>query len=162
MCKAEFTRVRIDHSMFVKKDDQGSAMVTIHINNMATTANNTMTLEHAIMALQWIIDLIDMKPIKWFLGMHVSRNCRLCTISLSRCLYQHCPEAIRHDWHLRCLNAVGSKYYTIHDHVTFHGETESCHAEDSIPHWCQVSHVCLNGFPSWYYFWHQQTQPIQL
>ena len=51
MCKAGFTRVSVDHSVFVKKDDQGSAMVTVHVNDMAATANNTVTLEHTIMAL---------------------------------------------------------------------------------------------------------------
>ena len=51
MCKAGFTRVSINHSMFVKKDNQGSAMMTVYIDDMAVMANNTMTLEHTIMAL---------------------------------------------------------------------------------------------------------------
>ena len=87
MCKAGFTRVSVDHSVFVKKDDQGSAMVTVHIDDMAATANNTVTLECIITALRRIIDLADMGPIKWFLGMCVSRNRRLRTISLSQGAY---------------------------------------------------------------------------
>ena len=82
MCKAGFTRVSFNYSVFIKKDDQGSAIITIHINNMAATANNTMTLKRTITALRRIIDLVDMGPIKWFLGMRVSRNRRLLTISL--------------------------------------------------------------------------------
>ena len=82
MCKTGFTRVSVNHSVFVEKDDQGSAMVTVHVDDMAATANNTVSLERTITALRRIIDLVDMGPIKWFLGMRVSRNRRLLTISL--------------------------------------------------------------------------------
>ena len=87
MRRAGFTRASVDHSVFVKNDKYGSAMVTVHVDDMATTTNNTTTLQHTMKTLQTIIDLVDMGPIKWFLGMHVSRDCKAWTISLSQSAY---------------------------------------------------------------------------
>ena len=62
-------------------------MVTMHVDDMAAAANNMMTLQHTMKTLWTIIDLINMGPIKWFLGMHVSRDHKAWTISLSQSAY---------------------------------------------------------------------------
>ena len=83
MCKAGFTRASVDHSMFVKNDRHSSVMVMVHVDDMAAAADNKETLQHTLTTLQSIIDLVNMGPIKWFLGMHVSRDCKAQMISLS-------------------------------------------------------------------------------
>ena len=87
MCRVGFTRASVDHSIFVKNDKYGSAMVTMHVDDMAAAADNTTTLQHMMKTLQTIIDLVDMGPIKWFLGMYVSRDCKARMISLSQSAY---------------------------------------------------------------------------
>ena len=162
MCKSEFTRVSVDHSVFVKKDNQGSAMVTLHISNMAAMANNTMTLECTIMPLWWIIDLIDMGPIKWFLGMCVSRNCRLGRISLSQGAY--IDTVLRRFGMTDAYGVSMPLDLNVILSMTMSPSMEKQKAPmQKIPYLAGVrSHVCLNGYPSQHYFCHQQTQPIQL
>ena len=87
MHKVGFTRASLDHNIFVKNGKYGSAMVTVHVDDMAATADNMMTLQHTLKTLQMIIDLVDMGLIKWFLGMQVSRDHRAQTISLSQSAY---------------------------------------------------------------------------
>ena len=72
MRKAGFVRVSVDHSVFVKHSDLRHAMVTIHVDDMAAVANNPETLRRTVQDLQNIIDIVDMGPIKWFLGMAVT------------------------------------------------------------------------------------------
>ena len=74
MCKAGFTRTCVDHTIFVKNDRHSSAMVMVHVDDMAMAADNKETLQHMLTTLQSIIDLVNMGPIMWFLGMHVSRD----------------------------------------------------------------------------------------
>ena len=54
---------------------------------MAAVADNAMTLQHTLKTLWMIIDPVDMGPIKWFLGMHVSRDHKAWMISLSQSAY---------------------------------------------------------------------------
>ena len=72
MCKAGFIHVSVDHSVFVKHSDSGHAMVTVHVDDMAAAANNPETLQRTVRDLRNIIDIVDMGPIKWFLGMAVT------------------------------------------------------------------------------------------
>ena len=46
--RAGFTRVSVDHSVFVKQSSKGNAMVTVHVNNMAAAASDSETLAHTI------------------------------------------------------------------------------------------------------------------
>ena len=62
-------------------------MVTIHVDDMAAAADNEETLQHTLTTLQSIIDLVNIGPIKWFLGMHVSRDHKAQMISLSQSAY---------------------------------------------------------------------------
>ena len=56
MRKAGFTRASIDHSVFVKNDKYGSAMVTVHVDDMVAAADNMTTLQHTLKMLQMIIN----------------------------------------------------------------------------------------------------------
>ena len=56
MHKAGFTRASVDHSIFVKNDKYGSAMVTVHVDDMAAAADNVTTLQHTLKMLQMIIN----------------------------------------------------------------------------------------------------------
>ena len=85
--RAGFTRVSVDHSVFVKQSSKGNAMVTVHVNDMTAAASNSETLAHTITEQRRVIDVIDMGPIKWFLGMNVTRDRAACTISLSQGTY---------------------------------------------------------------------------
>ena len=87
MCKAGFTRVSVDHSVFVKKSSLGQAMVMVHVDDMAAAASNTPTLHEMVQDLRRIIDIVDMGPIRWFLGMAVTRDHPSRTISLSQTAY---------------------------------------------------------------------------
>jgi len=87
MCQAGFTRVSVDHSVFVKQSTQGHTMVTVHVDDMAATTSNPKTLTLMVTNLWKIIDVVDMGPIKWFLGMKVTRDRLACTISLSQSAY---------------------------------------------------------------------------
>ena len=46
-------------------------MITIHVDDMAAATSNSVTLQKTIQDLRNIIDIVDMGPIKWFLGMAV-------------------------------------------------------------------------------------------
>jgi Reverse transcriptase (RNA-dependent DNA polymerase) len=78
-----FTRVGIDHSVFVKWGPLGDAMVMIHVNDMAIATSNTQTLESTFNDLKKIIDIVDMGDIRWFLGMAVTWDRTARTISVS-------------------------------------------------------------------------------
>jgi Reverse transcriptase (RNA-dependent DNA polymerase) len=87
MCKAGFVRVSVDHSVFVKHSDSGHAMITVHVDDMAAAASNSATLQKTIQDLRNIINIVDMGPIKWFLGMAVMRDRTCHTITLSQATY---------------------------------------------------------------------------
>ena len=61
-------------------------MITVH-DDMAATASNTQTLHEMVQDLQWIINIVDMGPIKWFLGIATTWNCLGCTIPISQTVY---------------------------------------------------------------------------
>ena len=84
MQKAGFTRVGVDHSVFVKQEPQGDAMVTIHVDDMAVATSNKLTMTSIFDDLRKIIDIVDMGEIHWFLGMAVTRDRQARTISLSQ------------------------------------------------------------------------------
>ena len=51
ICKAGFTRVSMDHSVFVKQSSLGQAMVMVHVDDMAAAASNTQTLHETVQDL---------------------------------------------------------------------------------------------------------------
>ena len=51
MFKAGFNRASVDHNVFVKNDRHSSAMVTVHVDDMATAADNEETLQHMVTTL---------------------------------------------------------------------------------------------------------------
>ena len=87
MCKAGFVCVSVDHSVFIKHSDSSHAMITVHVDDMAAATSNSATLQKTIQDLQNIINIVDMGPIKWFLGMAVMRAQTHCTITLSQTAY---------------------------------------------------------------------------
>ena len=107
MCKAGFVRMSVSHSVFVKHSDSGYAMITVHVNDMAAAASNSETLQKMVQDLRNIIDIIDMGPIKWFLGMAVMQDQTQHTITLSQAAYI--------DTILRCFNMEDS--YTVSTHL---------------------------------------------
>ena len=132
MCKAGFTRASADHSVFVKESDTGDAIVTVHVDNVAATTSNLETLACIIADLSRIIDIVDMGPIKWFLGMMVTRHNTI----VPNCLHQHHPEVFPHDqlsWH---LNSSGSQCGPFHCHVTYLGGSQIKNEGHPVPHWC--------------------------
>ena len=72
MQKAGFTRVAVDHSIFVKRSPSGDAMVTVHVDDMAVATSNKATMTSTFDALKQIIDIVDMDDIRWFLGMAIT------------------------------------------------------------------------------------------
>ena len=84
MQKVGFTRVSVDHSVFVKRGPQGDAMVTIHVDDMAVATSNKHTMTSIYNDLRKIIDIVDMGDIHWFLGMAITRDRQARTISLSQ------------------------------------------------------------------------------
>ena len=64
----------MDHSVFVKQGAKGHLMVTMHVDDMAAAASNSEALALMIADLHLIIDIVDMGPIQWFLGMNIFRN----------------------------------------------------------------------------------------
>ena len=51
MYKAGFVCVSVDRSVFVKHSDLGHVMVTVHVNDMAATANYAETLQRTVQDL---------------------------------------------------------------------------------------------------------------
>jgi Reverse transcriptase (RNA-dependent DNA polymerase) len=72
MTRVGFTRVSVDHSLFVKRSTLGDAMVTIHVDDMVVATSNQQTLAATFSDLRKIIDIIDMGEIHWFLSMGVT------------------------------------------------------------------------------------------
>ena len=103
MCRASFVRVSVDHSVFIKQNKLGQAVITVHVNDMAAAASNMATLHETVKDLQKIIDIVDMGPIKWFLGMSVTCNHSQRMISLSQTTYI--------DTILKCFNMTDA--YTV-------------------------------------------------
>jgi len=50
-------------------------MVGIHVDDMATAANNTAKMHTLICDLQKVLDLVDMGSTEWFLCMEITHNC---------------------------------------------------------------------------------------
>ena len=84
MCKAGFVCMSVDHSVFVKHSNSGHVMITVHVDDMAAAASNSVTLQKTIQDLRNIIDIVDMGPIKWFLGMVVMQDQTHHTVTLSQ------------------------------------------------------------------------------
>jgi hypothetical protein len=74
MVNVGFERLDADHSIYVRRSKSGNAIVGVHVDNMVATATDLTMLNTVICNLQKVLEIIDMGPIKWFLGIKVIRN----------------------------------------------------------------------------------------
>jgi hypothetical protein len=82
-----FKRLNVDHSIYMQTSKGGEAIIGVHVDNMAVTATNKVTRNPIIQDLHKVLNIINMGPVKWFLGMEVTMNCNECTITLSQVAY---------------------------------------------------------------------------
>jgi hypothetical protein len=71
MVNVGFERLDADHSIYVRKSKSGNAVVGVHVDDMAATTTDLTTLNAVVCDLQKVLDIVDMGPIKRFLGMEV-------------------------------------------------------------------------------------------
>jgi hypothetical protein len=71
MVGAGFERLDVDHSVYIRKTKTGDAVVGVHVDDMAATATDNATLDTVVHDLQKVLEIVNMGPIKWFLGMEV-------------------------------------------------------------------------------------------
>jgi hypothetical protein len=87
MVNIGFKRLDVDHSIYMRNSKTGDSIVGVHVDDMAAMATDTATLNTVVKDLQKVLDIVNMGPVKWFLGMEVVRNCDERTITLSQAAY---------------------------------------------------------------------------
>ena len=69
------------------KTAEGSSIMAIHVDDMCTAASNMAEMAKLKEQLGTFFSLVDLGELKWLLGIAITRDCRVRTISLCQGAY---------------------------------------------------------------------------
>jgi hypothetical protein len=87
MSEEGFTQVSVEHSLYLRKSETGTALVAVHVDDMAVAASSGDEIKRVSQDLNKHFEIIDLGPIKWLLGIGIERDRKMRTISLSQVAY---------------------------------------------------------------------------
>ena len=80
-------RCATEHSIFTCTNELGTAIIAVHVDDMPVTASSPSAMIAAKATLQKYFKIIDLRPVKWLLGICIERDCCNHTIALSQMAY---------------------------------------------------------------------------
>lgn len=69
-----FQQSQHDHSLFVKKETEGVAMVLVYVNDMLIAGDSLKLIQHTKATLQETFKMKDLEELKYFLGIEFARS----------------------------------------------------------------------------------------
>ncbi|HEV7735827.1 MAG TPA: reverse transcriptase domain-containing protein [Chlamydiales bacterium] len=87
MTEEGFTQISVEHSLYIRKSKTGTALVAVHVDDMAVAASTGDEIRQVAHDLNKHFEMVDLGPIKWMLGIAIEHNRKLRTISLSQVAY---------------------------------------------------------------------------
>ena len=82
-----YVRITADHCIYMHKTAKGSSIVAIHVDDMCTTASNMAEMAKLKEQLGKFFSLVDLGKLKWLLGIAITQDHCMCTISLCQGAY---------------------------------------------------------------------------
>jgi len=82
-----FMRSGVDHSVFYRRSGDEHTIVAVAIDDMAVTLKQKADAERFNTEIQKYWEIMDNRPIKWFLGFEIRRNQKARTISINQHAY---------------------------------------------------------------------------
>ncbi|HEV7738455.1 MAG TPA: reverse transcriptase domain-containing protein, partial [Chlamydiales bacterium] len=87
MLEEGFTQISVEHSLYLRKSETGTALVAVHVDDMAVAASSGGEIKRVAQDLNKHFEMVDLGPIKWLLGIAIERERKMRTISLSQVAY---------------------------------------------------------------------------
>ncbi|HEV7737050.1 MAG TPA: reverse transcriptase domain-containing protein [Chlamydiales bacterium] len=87
MLEEGFTQISVEHSLYIRKSNTGTALIAVHVDDMAVAASNGDEIKQVAHDLNKHFEIVDLGPIKWLLGIAIERDRKSRTISLSQVAY---------------------------------------------------------------------------
>src|SRR5882724_4772574 len=87
MLEIGYVRISADHCIYMRNTPRGSSIVAVHIDDMAVAASDKVEMARLKEDLRKLFSLIDLRELKWLLGIAVTQDCNKCTISLCQAAY---------------------------------------------------------------------------
>jgi hypothetical protein len=86
-----------NYSVYKHTSPTGRSIVIVHTDDMAVTSSTSAEIQRIITDLSSTFEIIDLGKLKWLLGIAISRDCPVHTISLCQSAY---IEKITHRFNL--------------------------------------------------------------
>ena len=77
----------IDHSIFYQYDGESHVIITVATDNMAVTSKHAIDAERFKSDIRKFWEITDHRPIRWFLGFKIKRDCDTRTLAINQCAY---------------------------------------------------------------------------
>src|SRR5882724_1935018 len=103
MLEIGYVCISVDHCIYMCNTAKGSSIVAVHIDDMAATASNKAEMARLKEELRKLFSLIDLRELKWLLGITVTQDHNACTILLCQAAY---IESIAKCLHLKDTHPV--------------------------------------------------------
>jgi hypothetical protein len=87
MAGFDLIRCEADHAVFVRKSNNVTSIIIVHVDDLTITASTLETLVQIKKDLSSKLEMSDMGELHWLLGIEVKRNLEARTISLSQRSY---------------------------------------------------------------------------
>ena len=79
-----YTRILLDHCVYVRTSKLGTSIVVIHVDDMCAAASSTEEMKKLKDNLRKAFDLVDFGEVHFLLGIAVTWDWTACTITLSQ------------------------------------------------------------------------------
>src|SRR5882724_2494109 len=103
MLEIGYVHISADHCIYMHNTPRESSIVAVHIDDMAAAASDKAEMARLKEDLGKLFSLIDLRELKWLLGIAVTRDCNPHTISLCQAAY---IESIAKHLHLEDAHPV--------------------------------------------------------
>jgi|SRR5882724_3342379 len=74
LTKEGFTCCAEEQSIFTHMNELGTAILAIHVDDMPVTVSTPTVMANTKTALQKYFDIMDLRPVKWLLGIFIEHN----------------------------------------------------------------------------------------
>jgi hypothetical protein len=87
MISLGFQRISVEHSLYSRKRDGHTSLVAVHVDDLCIAASSKSEMAKFKKELACKFEITDLGPIKWILGIRVTRNRKERTIALDQQSY---------------------------------------------------------------------------
>jgi hypothetical protein len=87
MISLGFERISVEHSIYSRRRNGASSLVAVHVDDLCIAASSTVEMKAFKEELRRHFEITDLGPVKWILGIRVTRDCTARKISLDQQTY---------------------------------------------------------------------------